>query len=463
MKRAALQVLLLLLSAGAAAQQRPLDEVLNDYVAQGMRYNLGLRSESIAVEQAQAALRAARAQYRPELSLTARYTRADGGRTIDIPTGDLLNPVYATLNEMLAAQGRPAEFPMIENQRIALIREREQDTRVTLRQPLYAPAISANDRAQRALLSASEAKRAALARELKRDLTVAYLDWLKAGEAVEVVTSSAALLQENLRVNQSLFDNGKITEDQPLRAKAELLAIQQQLQEARNAAKLARNYVNFLLNQPFDNELERAAPPAAPSPLAVDLNDLRRVAVENRPELNQLQHQLQASREQVRVAQEQGRPTVSLGVDTGIQGEDYGTGGDYNFATASLLLNWKFYAGGATRAQIDGANAAARRLETEQLQAARRIELQVEEAADRYSTSLGSFATAQARTEAARAAFRIASRKRDEGAINQAEFIDARSSLTNAELNLNVTRFDVLAQRAELEYATASGTLPLPQ
>ena len=41
------------------------------------------------------------------------------------------------------------------------------------------------------------------------------------------------------------------------------------------------------------------------------------------------------------------------------------------------------------------------------------------------------------------------------------EFIDARSSLTGAELNLNVTRFEVLARQAELDYATAAGTLPL--
>ena len=63
--------------------------------------------------------------------------------------------------------------------------------------------------------------------------------------------------------------------------------------------------------------------------------------------------------------------------------------------------------------------------------------------------------------EAARAAFRIASRKRDEGAISQVEFIDARSSLTGAELNLNVTRFQVLARQAELDFATAAGSLPL--
>jgi hypothetical protein len=45
--------------------------------------------------------------------------------------------------------------------------------------------------------------------------------------------------------------------------------------------------------------------------------------------------------------------------------------------------------------------------------------------------------------------------------ITQVEFIDARSSLTSAELNLNVTLFDLLARQAELDYATAAGTLPL--
>ena len=63
----------------------------------------------------------------------------------------------------------------------------------------------------------------AVARALRRDITIAYLDWLKARSSVDIVAASEALLRENLRVNESLFDNGKITEDQVLRAKAELL------------------------------------------------------------------------------------------------------------------------------------------------------------------------------------------------------------------------------------------------
>jgi outer membrane protein TolC len=92
---------------------------------------------------------------------------------------------------------------------------------------------------------------------------------------------------------------------------------------------------------------------------------------------------------------------------------------------------------------------------------AQRIRLEVQQSLDRLQTARASLTTAAARADAAQAAFRIASRKRDEGVINQVEFIDARNTFTNAELNLTVTRYEVLARRAELEYATSSGDLPL--
>jgi outer membrane protein TolC len=127
-----------------------------------------------------------------------------------------------------------------------------------------------------------------------------------------------------------------------------------------------------------------------------------------------------------------------------------------------LLLSWKFYAGGGMRAQVDAANAQARRLGAQRDSAQQQVALQVEQTVDRYRTSIASLGVANARADAARAVFRIASRKRDEGVINQTEFLDARNALTTAELNLNLTRFAVLSEIAELEYSTANGVLPLP-
>jgi outer membrane protein len=440
---------------------RPVGQVIDEYVTEALRSNLSLRSESLEVERNMAALDAARAQFLPTVAFQARYTRAEGGREIDIPVGTLVNPVYSTLNQLLAAQGRPAPFGSVSDQTILFQRKQEQDTRFTVRQPIYAPAIPAAVRAQRAQLEASQYNRMAVARRLKRDVTVAYLNWLKARRSVGIVDASVALLSENVRVNESLFRNGKITQDQVLRARAEQLAAVQQLREARNGQSQARSFVNFLLNRSLDEPLEPAGIDAQMRHTAHDLVTLRAAALENRPELAQLDRAVTAAESQVQLARADGKPSLSLGVDAGIQDERYDFGHGSNFGTVSLLLHWQFFDGGATRAKASSARAAARRAATQRDEIAQQIQLEVQQALDELNTAADSLATAAARADAAQAAFRIASRKRDEGVINQVEFIDARSALTSADLNLNWTRFDVLARQAELDYATAAGVLPL--
>lgn len=415
---------------------RPLAAVIDDYVREGLRTNRSLQSSTLDIERSQAALDAARASYVPAVGIDARYTRAEGGREITLPVPALGNPTFS------------------------LVREREQDTRLTLRQPLFAPAIPAAVRAQRAGLEASEFARLALARRLKRDISVGYLDWLQASRAIGIVTASRTLLVENLRVNDSLFRNGKITQDQVLRARAELLAVEQQLREAQNSQAQAQSYLNFLLNRPLDQPLENAEPDLDIALAQRDLVTLRAAALENRPELDQVDRSVAAAGSQLAVARSALWPTLSIGADAGTQGEAYEFGRGRNFATVSLLLNWKLFDGGARRADIRAARAGERQARNQREELTQQIQLEVQQSLDRLDTTSDSLRTAEARAEAARAGFRIASRKRDEGAISQVEFIDARSALTAAELNLNLTRFQLLARQAELDYATAAGTLP---
>ncbi|MDY6947662.1 MAG: TolC family protein [Pseudomonadota bacterium] len=451
------------LSACAVHAQVPgdFDSIVSNYVAMGLRSNLALQGQSLEVEKAAESLAEARARFFPQLAFEARYTRADGGRVIDIPIGTALNPVYSTLNDMLVAQGQPARFPQIADTSIPFLRSEEQDTRVTFRQPLYAPAIPAAVRAQRALLDASSFNRMAIARALRRDITVAYVDWLKARSSVEIVAASEALLQENLRVNESLFGNGKITEDLVLRAKAELLDVEQQKREAQNLARQAQSYFNFLLNRQLQADIEATSPPNHAAAGEAALEQLWSTALDRRPELAQVEHLRRASEEQVRIARKQKWPTLSLGVDAGTQGEEYRFGEGYNFGTASLIFTWRLFDGGGDTARVHQARAAEKQLVLRQEEIAQQIRLEVQQSYDRLTTARDSLATAAARADAARAAFRIASRKRDEGVISQVEFIDARSTLTGAELNHNLTRFNVLARRAELEYATSTGDIPL--
>ncbi len=58
------------------------------------RVNQGLKQRQLDYASDLAALKEARGLFLPDFSLNARYTVAEGGRTIVFPVGDLLNPVY---------------------------------------------------------------------------------------------------------------------------------------------------------------------------------------------------------------------------------------------------------------------------------------------------------------------------------------------------------------------------------
>jgi outer membrane protein TolC len=469
--RAPVSLMLLALLAGAAlpcaaqttdANGATFDAVALGYVAQALEGNLALRGQDLDVERSAAALAAARARFYPELALNARYTVAEGGRQIEFPLGQLMNPAYQTLNQLLVAQGQAPRFANLPDQTFAFQRPREQDTRITLRQPLYQPAIPAAVTAQRELLGSQQYARLALARQLRRDVIVAYAGYLQALRATEIVGSANLLLDENLRITESLYANGRVTQDQVLRARAEQLAARQSLRTTQGQVSQARSYVNFLLNRRLDTALDDAAAGTAGQPSPADMQSLRADAQEHRAELAQLDSLSRAADAQARAARAALKPQLALGVDAGTQGEQYRLGSGYNFIAASLVLSWKFFDGGANRAAAAQARLAARGVSLQREQAAQRVQLEVQQALDQLETARDSLATAQARMEAAQAAFRIASRKRDEGAISQVEFLDARNTLTAAQLNLNVTRFELISRGAELDHATGSGELPLP-
>jgi len=440
----------------APAPQRAAADVIAALQQQAEASNLGLANASLEVERSRAVLDGARARYFPEVSLNARYTRASGGRQITIPTGQLLNPAYQTLNELLVANGGAPRFPMLGDETFPLQLPREQDTRLSLRQPLYAPAIPAASAAARSASEAAGLGREAFRRALRRDVAVAYLGWLQASSAVQIVAASESLLAENLRVQRALYAQGKSTRDVVLRAEAEWLAVKQQAEEAANGAGQARRYVNFLLNRPVDDVLEPASVPTAQATMAGAAGEPagdETMLAARRPELRQLDAAVQSAGSQLRAAQSSWKPTLALGIDAGTEGVDYGLGHGYNYSTASLVLTWTLFDGGARSAAVAQARVARNQLANQREQAAQQLALELRAAADNLRTAQDSLATAQARAAAAQAAFTIAEKRRDAGMASSLEYLDARSALTGALLNANQAACALLQRQAEADFA----------
>lgn len=417
------------------------------------------------VEQRMAALDQARALYLPAIDLQVRYSRAEGGREIELPVGDLMNPVYATLNQLLAAQGQPAPFQPIDNVVIPFLREREQQSTVTLTQPLYDPRIAANRSAAEYRLRGAEDGLDAFRNQLARDVRQGYYRWLGTREQVTILEASLETARENQRVNASLYRAGRITRDLVYRAEADVLELEQARLVAQNGVRLSQAYVNLLRSTRFDAPLPEAqATDGDVAQLGValarstgqgrlDFEALQAMALEQRPELRQLDAAAGEAVAGERAARAAFKPQLALVVDAGSQGEQFSYGTDDRYVLASAVLRFNLSNGGADRAALREALAASDQVRATRALAAQRIGLEVLQALQDLEVSQASLLTAGRRVVAAEGAFRIASRKRDLGQLGIAEFIDGRRALTEAQQSQNRARTSALGSLAALEYA----------
>jgi outer membrane protein TolC len=451
-------------AATPAAEAPAVERVADALVAEALESNLGLTAVQAGVDQRLAALDVARARFLPTLDLLLRYSQADGGREIEFPVGDLLNPVYASLNALLAASGQPAPFTPIANQSFSFLREREQDSVLRLSQPLYDARIAAARRQASYGYDAARYGLEAYRLQLERDVRQAYYRWLASRETVEILAATLELARENERVNDSLHRNGKVTRDLVLRAEADRLQTDQLLTRARATESLARRYVNLLCNAPLARELESAAVTDAdlprlaariprPTGTAAAALQFEDAAVERRAELRQLEASVAAAGESERIAKAAFKPQLALAVDTGTQGSDWDYGDQDPYVMASVIVRFNLLNGGADRASVRAARARSAELMAGRALAEQQIRIQVHEALSDLEVAEASLTTASRRADAAAAAFAIIAKKRDLGQVSPAEYLDAQRALTAARLNGNVTRYEALAALAQVEYA----------
>lgn len=457
MKRHILSWLLGAAGVGAAEVARPAwPPVITGYVGQALEANLALGREQRDCDSARARWAATRGALQPKLDLAARYSMARGGRTIDLPIGDLLNPIYGRLND----QGGGARFPSIDNQSIAFLRREEQETKLRLVQPLYRPELVRGAEATQAQVAGAQAGLAAFKRELRLAVERAYFRWQQAQAAADTYASAAGLTAEAVRVNRALVAAEAATEDSVLRAESDALLVRQQQLAAGADVALARDGFNFLLNRAADAPLD-TLPPAEIERLEQSLRDYAAAGVAaagEREELAVLEHTVQAADAAMRAAQAARRPSVALAVESGVQGQSYrATGG---FTQASVVAEWNLFDGRRAASRQREASNERAKAEARRTEAQRQLALQADDARRRFAVAAASLEAAAGRRTAAERAFALVASRNREGLVNQLGFLDARHELTAACLNHTAARSQLFIAYAELDRALALTPLP---
>jgi outer membrane protein len=423
--------------------------ILQQYVTQGLENNRALKQKESSFRQSMEALNEARGLFYPALSFNARYTVSEGGRTINFPVGDLLNPVYATLNQITNSK----KFPQVLNQQTKFLTPTEQETKLRLVQQVFNSNLYYNAKIKKEQTVSEEISIDQYKNELVSEIKKAYYSVGITESLLAMLNETRLLLVENVRVNTKLVENNKVTLDNLLRSETELSKIDQQLQVAVKNIQVSKAYFNFLLNKQLTDSVIVEAPAIQQLPVVL-LKDYTQQAVSNREEIKSLEQYKHISDLAINMNQASKLPNVMVVADYGIQGDKY-VFNNKDYMQASAVLSWDIFKGFQEKAKIKQALISKEIVEQQLDETKEKIKLQVINALDELKSSEAGVVAAESQERTAREGFRLVKRKYEEGQANLIEFMDARSTFTQTSENLIISRFTCLMNYAEFEKVIA--------
>lgn len=426
-------------------------DILEQYIQDAIQHNLSLKQERLEIEKSIENVNQARANFMPKVTFNPNYSLAAGGRKLSFPVGDLLNPVYSTLNQLT----RTNNFPQIENVNQQLIPNNFHDTKFSFQYPIFNTDIRYNLLIQRDLLSAEEAKKKVMEQDIRFLVTNTYLQYLQTLEAKKIYTSSKKILEDFVELNQKLVKNQVATKDIIYSSEYEVSKIEQEIAMIDKNSKLLQSYLNFLMNKDFSQSIIADSNIVKQSFSSSNLSELKENAIQNRQEIKQINTGINIASNNIKLLQMNAiRPQLFVGGNLGFQGFGY-TFRQQAYAIAQIGLSWDLYHGYEKKSKIQQAKIQKNILETKAEEIRQQIQLQITQAFFELEASQKSYQTAQIGTLKAEKYFKIIASNYNNGQAIVLEYLKASNDITTAKLQESIAKYDILIKQAALEKAAA--------
>jgi outer membrane protein TolC len=405
--------------------------------------NHQLKAKEFELNQARAALAEAKAMYRPSVTFGTQYTLAAGGRSIDFPIGDLLNPVHSELNELTSRQ----KFPTLQNQTILFLPNHFYDARFRIQQPIFYPDLAINRSVNIKQEELKSLQIKAYKRVLVKDIMEAYFLWKQATEAVKVYQEAHKLLDEATRSTESMIRNSMALPSARSRIEGETAVVESQMIEAKASEENAWRYLEFLVGE---NEISREE-------LIIDLPELPLLDFTDEPgtleDLQQMDLGVQLKELAMEKEQQFFKPRLGVQVDLGSQDFDFG-GAPY--AILGINLEWNLFDGRRNQMRRQQASAGIEVQREQRLHVEEQLTLQREIAQENLKAGIDQAMTFQPRTTAAQNAYKDVLKKYQAGLANYLELLDARTQVTQSEISYLISRYQAWNRWAHSYYISAS-------
>jgi len=423
--------------------------ILDEYIEMGFQQNIVVQQKLISAEKALLSLQSAQSLYQPTLAFQGGYQTGEGGRSISFPVGDMLNPVYTTLNQLT----KSSAFPQIANVETNFFPRNFYDVKLTTVMPIYNRDISINKEIQSQTLGIQKADIQVYKRELVKNIKTAYLNYLMAHKAIGIYQNGLLLAQEGKKINEKLLANGKGLPAYILRSENEVVQMASQLSEAEKQAESAKMYFNFLLNRELFTEIKTNFNEQE----AVDILKKNQMAdVDQREELGMLKQAISLQQSVVKMNESFYLPKLNGYLNLGSQSSNWDFNQKSTYYLLGMQLDIPIFSGKRNLNKIKQSAMDVDMAKKSLDLTSKQVSLALQIAQKNLTQTWVAFRASQKQIDVANTYQKLIDKGYKEGVNTYIETLDARSQWTNAHLALNINQFKILIAAAQVEREAAS-------
>ncbi len=431
--------------------------------ARALQKSARIEAKRRSLEAAEASVRQSRAQFVPDLTLQAKYTRLS---KVDPPNlgfggegGGLVVSQDGTTrqvapNEPLFVTPIPSfTFPVLVN-------NYSLEARLTVPLSDYvlrmSHTVDASKRSRRAAELDEQATRLAVA----RDARVAYYQWVGAQGRAYVALQGVEQTRGHLTDARNAFQAGLMSKADVLGAESALKSAELFAERSKNAVNIAAEQLRTLMQDPSTAHYEVGEnilvdlPPIA----GIEQTDAAyQEALSKRLELRQLEQSEASLRAQATATRRAGYPRLdaSAGAQYANPNQRYFPQEQIWHGTwdAGVVLSWKPSGLFGSEAGASALEARAAELSAQRAQLRDGVRLEVTQAISAAQEAVFALATSRQGLAAAEESYRVRRELFRAGRATLVEVSDAETALTRARLEVVNAHVDVRITRVQLEHA----------
>lgn len=299
-------------------------------------------------------------------------------------------------------------------------------------------------------VKASELEHAALRNRIAAAVTSAYYAVISAPKQFEVAQKSVLTIAHEIGLTREKVLEGTALRGDVLSLEVREKSSRESELQARNNITLSKSALKALLGEQ-QKELPEVIDTDLPPPKAGNkLNDALDAAYSHRPEIEAAAHQVQIRQHELDAAKGGMLPRVNAFASYGSNSRTLDANTYQGNASLGINAEFDIYAGGATSAQISGAER--RLVEAQAVEQKTRLEVEneVRQTHSTFEQAIERLKVADAAATAADEALRLVSEQYHGGTATVTRYLEAETDRATAQMRQIVSRFETEVAEAQL-------------